>query len=371
MTDMRKTAVACLVASCVAGCLLDLPDPDEGTFACSADEMCLDGYTCIDGKCRRTPTGGGDSRGGNGDTGSPGDGACPAGFTGPACDACEADHYGATCEPCTCTNATCDDGITGDGSCECLAGYGDCTGGPADGCETYLVSGDPQHCGNCITSCNYTHADGLCVSSQCQMGACDTGYGDCNTDPSDGCETHVLGNDRNHCGTCNEPCLVAQTCAGGSCLDTTVDCYSPGIGCEQTICYESGRYAVTPGIVVDLRHERRLWHRLSLTNNDFTEANNFCNNATTGGLTGWRLPTYAELADLLYQAGGLDGCPTCNPAIDQAAFDDVPSGGPLYWTTDTYSAGYYHRVSFCDGRKNYPAEATDRNYARCTHDPVD
>jgi len=95
----------------------------------------------------------------------------------------------------------------------------------------------------------------------------------------------------------------------------------------------------------------------------------FCSNLQLGGGTGWRLPTYAELATLLYQQGGIQGCPTCDPATDQAAFPGVPSGATL-WTTTAGMQGTFDTVNFCDGRNNYQTDITTPTHFRCVHDPI-
>src|SRR5262249_24941037 len=62
-------------------------------------------------------------------------------------------------------------------------------------------------------------------------------------------------------------------------------------------------------------------------------ARNDCLSLALEGINGWRLPTYAELAALFYMTGGLQGCPTCAPAIDQAAFADTKISTD-YWSSD-------------------------------------
>ncbi len=43
--------------------------------------------------------------------------------TKPKEDACDKNHFGADCKPCTCVNGTCNDGQKGDGSCTCKQGF--------------------------------------------------------------------------------------------------------------------------------------------------------------------------------------------------------------------------------------------------------
>src|SRR5690606_29569156 len=50
---------------------------------------------------------------------------CPTGFGGAGCSQCVDQHYGASCLPCSlpCISGTCRDGMTGDGTCACFAGW--------------------------------------------------------------------------------------------------------------------------------------------------------------------------------------------------------------------------------------------------------
>ena len=61
------------------------------------------------------------------------------------------------------------------GACEleCLPGWGDCDGEPGNGCETNLKSSG-GHCGACGNRCD-TQAGQPCVEGQCAMTECDAG----------------------------------------------------------------------------------------------------------------------------------------------------------------------------------------------------
>jgi hypothetical protein len=63
------------------------------------------------------------------------------------------------------------------------------------------------------------HGGVECVDFACHVTSCDDGYGDCNGDESDGCETLLTDNDE-HCGACGRDCTsVGATCAVDSCGD--------------------------------------------------------------------------------------------------------------------------------------------------------
>jgi hypothetical protein len=80
-------------------------------------------------------------------------------------------------------------------------------------CEHSCPVGGP----NQVRSCN----KGICVLD------CAPGFGDCNQDASDGCETDLNVNP-NHCGACGQACDLAagQPCIEGRCL--VAPCGAPG-----------------------------------------------------------------------------------------------------------------------------------------------
>lgn len=160
-------------------------------------------------------------------------------------------HYG-------CLASTC-------GHLKCDMPYGNCDQDLANGCETTLLSND--HCGDCNTVCaagqtcmmnakkvpecmcppGLTLCNGVCLNlttdpkncglcgnscnrfpdygnqvDTCTYGscthACREGFGDCNGNPSDGCEVNLMSDQRN-CGSCGNACdvLAGQPCVAGQC----------------------------------------------------------------------------------------------------------------------------------------------------------
>ncbi len=132
-----------------------------------------------------------------------------------------------------------------DGRCEivdCDANWADCNGSAADGCEIDTAS-DLDHCGGCDAACTFDHAGAVCEAGNCSMVACDAGYGDCNSDPTDGCEAE-LDADPENCGACGDTCDLAHAtagCSGGACTvaacdDLWGDCNAdPDDGCEADV----------------------------------------------------------------------------------------------------------------------------------------
>jgi hypothetical protein len=159
---------------------------------------------------------------------------CPTGSDGTACGtamhccggSCVSDlavaTCGASCTPCptranattTCSGTTC--GFT------CSSGYGNCDGNATNGCET-ITTGDPNNCGACANKC-FTpeaslHQRPTCSSSTCGL-QCEAGYSDCNANPIDGCERNT-GSDNTNCGACGNLChWTTPYCRSGVCSAT-------------------------------------------------------------------------------------------------------------------------------------------------------
>jgi hypothetical protein len=170
------------------------------------------------------------------------------------------------------------------GSCtnECptntpLCSKGACTdtcGGGETNCDGSCVdtTSSVEHCGGCATLCQRASADATCVSSKCQFtckagthdcgGACvpigpascgnscvqcpvypntiancdtsggcgvtcQTGWIDCDGDPSNGCEFQGTACPVPVGGGCNPPCTKLEQCCSGQCAPLNVACIGP------------------------------------------------------------------------------------------------------------------------------------------------
>jgi hypothetical protein len=144
-----------------------------------------------------------------------------------------------------CTAKTDADYFCKNGRCEVdncnpsVTGKGDCDGDPTNGCETDLTA-DLDHCGFCTNACVAPHATSQCIAHSAKVGdciiiGCDPGWEDCNGVYIDGCEINTL-TDSGNCGTgkaacgnkCTAPTNGIAFCNNGAC---DFQCSSPYSKC--------------------------------------------------------------------------------------------------------------------------------------------
>ena len=91
------------------------------------------------------------------------------------------------------------------GRCEftCNAGFADCDGNADNGCEVELAT-DRANCGACSTVCNPPNAVPACVMGRCAVMACAAGFADCDGMGANGCEMRT-----------GEPCESPDRCSAG------------------------------------------------------------------------------------------------------------------------------------------------------------
>ena len=127
-------------------------------------------------------------------------------------------------QPCTCASAAqCPPVANGFPQCQagqctffCAMGFSDCNAFAGDGCEVNTQT-DPNNCSACGNVCVLPNATEGCSNGTCTIQFCDAGYGNCNGMPADGCEV-FLPNNPNHCGACNVACPPSfPTCNGNMC----------------------------------------------------------------------------------------------------------------------------------------------------------
>jgi hypothetical protein len=222
-------------AAAVDAPVVDAPADAEGADVPSDVPMCPTGQSyCVDGCVDLDTSSAHCGRCGNQCAAANAASVCAAGacaFTcnpgyadcdGVAANGCEANLAApATCGSCmTRCDATNGTAACAAGACAiaCAAGFGNCDGSAANGCETNLQT-DATHCGACSTACANTNGTPACAAGACAI-ACATGYGNCDANAANGCETS-LATDRAHCGSCagaSAVCASAQSCVGSACV---------------------------------------------------------------------------------------------------------------------------------------------------------
>ena len=121
-----------------------------------------------------------------------------------------------------CMNGTC-------GTAGCAMGFGDCDNNPMNGCETSLAS-DKNNCGACGKLCSPQNAGGICLNSKCAILMCNPGFRDCNGSVSDGCEVNIQSDPLN-CGTCGQNCgALPHATAGCMNAGCVIGACDPGFG---------------------------------------------------------------------------------------------------------------------------------------------
>ena len=147
---------------------------------------------------------------------------------------------GKKCTPQSGGTAYCKDDACGETICP--TGLGDCNGEPSDGCEVDLRT-DTNNCSSCGNLCLAANGTATCNSRVCGIADCDPGFENCTGGYADGCETNT-NTSTSHCGGCGDACTIENgtpKCAMGSCQvnscgGTFRDCDSnPATGCEINI----------------------------------------------------------------------------------------------------------------------------------------
>jgi hypothetical protein len=176
--------------------------------ACTADTQCPAGTICEANVCAPGC--------------APGRG-CGAGEAccGGSCVRTDGDpaNCGACARVCALANGTARCAMGACAVASCAPGYGDCDGDAADGCETDVTS-SLAHCGACGATCAApANAAARCAMGRCGF-TCNAGFADCDGDATNGCEA-ATQTSATHCGACGNVCPApanaSAACAAGRC----------------------------------------------------------------------------------------------------------------------------------------------------------
>lgn len=294
------------VAQCVGGvCVPGSPCPSDG-IDCTDDscdevnDVCV--YTPNDAHCN-------DGLFCNGDEICHPMTGCQPG-TPPCNSPLKCDEAGDRCVECL-TDGQCDDGIFCNGMETCDTGPGICRPG-TDPCPPDGIDCTVDSCDEANDACVYAPNDSLCEDfNACTDDHCDPGQGGCVFTPDDS----------NHC-TDGDLC-TNDTCVGGTCVSTPVDCSGLNDDCNVGVCNpmtgmcepqpaneggpcDDGLYCtvgeVCTGGVCGSGAMRDCSDGVICTNDSCDEDNNVC----------VHLPVDAKCNDGLF----CNGIETCDPVLD-------------------------------------------------------
>jgi hypothetical protein len=169
--------------ACGAACPANLPNGSPGCFNLMCGVQCAAGFANCDAVlsngCETPIVADVHNCGGCGIT-------CPPGINGVA----------------ICSSSAC--GIT------CSTGFANCNGNLADGCEIN-TNNDVNNCGACGNVCSSVNGSPSCTIGNCGI-VCNTGFGNCNNNATDGCETN-LSTDILNCGSCGNAVSTLLLCS--------------------------------------------------------------------------------------------------------------------------------------------------------------
>lgn len=134
----------------------------------------------------------------------------------------------------------------------CAIGFGNCDGEPSNGCEIAL-NVSTSNCGACGHVCTVAHGTSTCISGACAVAACEMGFADCDRIASNGCETNLLDDVRN-CRACSAPCAAGEYCSNGTCTRQR-SCASGTCGCGSVVI-RAGTVSLVPGVNITLSDYR-------------------------------------------------------------------------------------------------------------------
>jgi len=114
----------------------------------------------------------------------------------------------------------------------CPAGDSNCCFGGNNPSLCTNFQTDVNNCGGCGNVCRLPNATPACTSGACTISSCNPGFGNCDNNTANGCETTL--NTASNCGACGNACAAGASCTGGSCV-----CPSGDVVCNGACVDES------------------------------------------------------------------------------------------------------------------------------------
>ncbi|MEZ4408751.1 MAG: hypothetical protein R3A52_20110 [Polyangiales bacterium] len=129
---------------------------------------------------------------------------------------------------------------------ECEAYFADCDGDPPNGCEADTRTSS-EHCGRCMNACALANASSACAMGACAVTACNAGFGDCDGNALNGCETDTR-TAVSHRGACGNACAGAANavpaCVASACALTCTAGFADCDGRVDNGCEADTRVSV-------------------------------------------------------------------------------------------------------------------------------
>jgi hypothetical protein len=253
----------------------------------------------------------------------------------------------------------------------CLTGFRDCDGVASNGCET-SINTDVNNCGSCGHACNMIGGTETCVNGQCSEPVCNAPMANCDGNAANGCEINT-SDDKNNCGSCGHVCPTGANCSGSQCTNCaagTMLCNNACAPCPTSPA--NGTLACAGGSCVATCNNGNL-PKLCGSGNNTVCVNTQTDNGNCGncGMT-CSTATAPDKCDQTYncQAGSCVGSNpvTCPPASDSChvAGSCNTSSGTCSPQTNAQNGTMCSGNNKCDSFACQNGTCTGTNMVTCT-----